>query len=72
MKTSVAMPPPGELSKPDAYSKRRQQHAQHIAGEFWSRWRMEFFQSLQYEVRKIWKKRIQKFAVGDIILLRDD
>ena len=37
MKTSVVMPPPGEFSKPDAYSKRRWQHVQHIAEESWSR-----------------------------------
>ena len=42
MKTSVVMPPPGEFSKPDAYSKRRWQHVQHIAEESWSRWRKEF------------------------------
>ena len=70
MKTSVVMPPPGEFSKPDAYSKRRWRRVQHIAGEFWSRWRKEFLQSLQ--VRQIWKKRIRNFAVGDIVLLRDD
>ena len=70
MKTSVVMPPPGEFSKPDAYSKRRWQCVQHIAGEFWSRWRKEFLQSLQ--VRQIWKKGVRNFAVGDIVLLRDD
>ena len=70
MKTSVVMPPPGEFSKRDAYSKRRWRRVQHIAGEFWSRWRKEFLQSLQ--VRQIWKKRIRNFAVGDIVLLRDD
>ena len=32
IKTSVVMPPPGEFSKPDAYSKRRWQRVQHIAG----------------------------------------
>ena len=70
MKTSVAMPQPGEISKPDAYSKRRWQRVQHIAEEFWSRRRKEFLQSLQ--VRPIWKKRNQNFAVGDIVLLRND
>ena len=70
MKTSAVMPPPGEFSKPDAYSKRRWRRVQHIAGEFWSRWRKEFLQSLQ--VRQIWKKGIRNFAVGDIVLLRDD
>ena len=47
MKTSVIMPPPGEFSKLDTYSKRRWRHVQHIAGEFWSRSRKEFLQSLQ-------------------------
>ena len=36
----------------------------------WSRWRKEFLQSLH--VKQIWKKGIQNFAVGDIVLLRDD
>ena len=70
MKTSVVMPPPGTFSKPDTYSKRRWRRVQHIAGECWSRWRKEFLQSLQ--VRQIWKKKIRNFAVGDIVLLRDD
>ena len=56
MKTSVFMPPPGEFSKPDAYSKRRWRRVQHFAGEFWSRWKKKFLQSLQ--VRQIWKRRI--------------
>ena len=34
MKKSVVMPRPSEFSKPDAYSKRRWQRVQHIAGEF--------------------------------------
>ena len=32
--------------------------------------RKEFVQSLQ--ARQMWKKSIQNFAVGDIILVRDD
>ena len=70
MKTSVVMPPPGEFIKPDAYSKRRWRRVQHIAGEFWSRRRKECLQSLQ--VTQIRKERIRNFAVGDIVLLRDD
>ena len=42
MKRSVVMPPQGEFSKADAYSKKRWQHVQHIAGKFWSRWRNNF------------------------------
>ena len=70
MKTSVIMPPLGEFNKADAYSKRRWQCVQHIAGEFWSRCRREFLQSLQ--VKQTWKKGIQNIAVGNIVFLRDD
>ena len=56
IKTSVVMPPSGEFIKPDTYSKRRWPRVQHIKGEFWSRWKNEFPQSLQ--VRQIWKSRI--------------
>ena len=47
MKTNVVMPPPGVFTKPDLYSRRRWRHVQHIAEEFWHRWRKEFLQSLQ-------------------------
>ena len=43
---------------------------QHIAGEFWSRWRNEFLQSLQIQQKKNTKKR--DFEVGDIVLLKED
>ena len=47
MKIDLIMPPPGALNRPDLYSRRRWRRVQHIAGEFWSRWRKEFLQSLQ-------------------------
>ena len=45
-----------------------QSNAQHIPGEFWSRWRKEFLQSLQ--VKEIWKKRMQNLANGVIFCER--
>ena len=42
-KTSVVMPPPGEFSKPDAYSTRRWRRVQNIAGEFCSRFEAGIF-----------------------------
>ena len=47
MKSDVIMPPPGVFNRPDLYSRRRWRRVQHIAGEFWFRWRKEFLQSLQ-------------------------
>ena len=39
MKTDAILPPPGTFSRPDIYSRRKRQCVQHIAGEFWTRWR---------------------------------
>ena len=70
MKTNVVMPPPGNFMKPDLYSKKRWRRVQHIAEEFWNRWRKEFLQSLQE--RQKWNTKTRNFEVGDIVLLQDD
>ena len=43
---------------------------QHLANEFWSRWRKEYLASLQPRDKNIIKHR--NFQVGDIVLLKDD
>ena len=70
LKSSLVMPPPGEFSPPDFYSKKRWLRVQLIAEEFWNRWRKEFLQSLQ--PRQKWKKKTPNFTVGDIVLLKDE
>ena len=70
MKSDVIMPPPGIFNRPDLYSRRRWRRVQHIAGEFWSRWRKEFLQSLQ--ARQKWNIPKRNFQVGDIVLLKED
>ena len=47
MKSKVVMPPPWDFSRPDLYCWKRWCCVQHIANEFWSCWRKEYFQSLQ-------------------------
>ena len=39
MKSKVVMPSPGNFSRPEFYCRKRWRHVQHIANEFWSRWR---------------------------------
>ena len=68
MKTNVVMSPPGVFTKPDLYSRRRWRRVQHIAEEFWHRWRKEFLQSLQS--RQQWNHKRRKFEVGDILILK--
>ena len=70
MKTDNIMPPPGVFNRPDLYSRRRRRRVQHIAGEFWSRWRKEFLQSLQ--ARQKWSISKRNFQVGDVVLLKED
>ena len=69
MKSKVVLPPPGEFPKEDVYSKKRWRRVQHLANEFWSRWKSEFLQSLQ--MRRKWNKDRRNFMVGDVVLLKD-
>ena len=68
MKSKVVSPPPGKFLKPDVYSKRHWRRIQHIANEFWSRWRKEYLQSLQK--RQKWTSRRRNFRVDRIVLLK--
>ena len=47
MKSKVVMPPPGEFVRADIYCRKRLRRVQHIAEEFWSRWRKKFLVTLQ-------------------------
>ena len=68
MKSSVVLPPPGDFKQPDLYSRRRWRRIQHIAEEFWCRWRKEFLSTLQSRAK--WQKLKRNFKIGDIVLLR--
>ena len=70
MKTKVILPPPGIFQSEEKYSKRRWRRIQHLANEFWVRWRKEFLQTLQ-ERSKLTKPR-RNLQVDDIVLLKDD
>ena len=69
MKSNVVLPPPGEFPRQELYLKKRWRRVQHIANEFWSRWRKEYLQDLQN--RKKWRNVERNFKVGDIVILKD-
>ena len=69
MKSRVVLPPPGNYSANDLYSRRRWRRVQHIANEFWSRWRKEYLQTLQR--RSKWQHKTRNFSVGDVVLLKE-
>ena len=55
MKTKLVMPPPGEFLRGDELSRRRWRRVQHIANEFWQRWKKEFLLTLQSHQK--WNKK---------------
>jgi hypothetical protein len=70
MKTKILLPPPGKFQTKEIYSKKRWRRIQHLANEFWARWRKEFLHSLQE--RSKWNKPRRNIHTGDIVLLMDE
>ncbi len=70
LKTKVVLPPPGMFESTDLYTRKRRRRVQHLANEFWSRWKKEFLMSLQQ--RNKWSKLQRNLAVGDIVIVKDD
>ena len=70
MKSQVVMPPPGAFSSPDVYSRKQWRRVQHLANEFWSRWRKEFLTNLQE--RQKWNQKTRNFKINDVVLLKGE
>lgn len=51
-KSRVVLPPPGEFQRADLYLRKRWRRVQHLANEFWVRWKGEFLHTLQ--LRQKW------------------
>ena len=52
----LKMPPPGSFFRPDLYNRRQWRRVQHLADEFWSRWRKVFL----FIFRSKWTTEISK------------
>ena len=61
---------PRKVPEKDIYCRRQWRRVQHLANEFWSRWKKEVYATLQ--VRHKWNKIVRNFKVGDIVLLREE
>lgn len=70
LKSKVVLPPPGMFQTPDLYSRKRWRRVQHLANEFWCRWRKEFLLSLQQRTK--WNHPRRNLSVGDIVIVKDD
>ena len=67
MKSKVVSLPPAEFSQLDIYSRKRWRRIQHIANDFWSRWKKEYLQSSQG--RQKWEGKRRNFKIGDIVVV---
>ena len=70
LKSKVVLPPPGVFQKDNLYCRRRWRVIQHLANEFWNRWRKEYLLNLQ--TRQKWTEEKRNFQVGDIVLLKEE
>ena len=59
----------GKFAPTDNYVRKRWRQVQHLADNFWLRWKREYLQTLQ--TRQNWQGVQPNFAVGDIVLLHD-
>ena len=70
MKSKVIMPPPGVFQKADLYCRKHWRRVQHIANEFWIRWRKEYLSTLQS--RSKWNHQKRNIKVGDVVIIKDE
>ena len=69
MKSKVLLPPPGVFQKADVYCRKRWRAVQHLANEFWQRFRKEYVHVSQ--IRQKWNTPRRNVAVNDIVLVLD-
>lgn len=70
MKSEIVLPPPGNFQDADKYLRRRWRCVQHLANQFWCRWKKEFLQSLQ--MRQKWLKPQHDLRIDNIVLIKDE
>ena len=69
MKSKVLLSPPGKFEPADMYARKRWRRVQHLANEFWTRWRKEYLLSLQE--RQKWTRPRRNLNVGDVVMVKD-
>ncbi|XP_043217008.1 uncharacterized protein LOC122379127 [Amphibalanus amphitrite] len=70
LKSKVVLPAPGMFCSADLYGRRRWRRVQHLATEFWTRWRREFLPSLQE--RRKWQRPEHNLQEDDVVIMVDD
>ena len=68
--TPLTPNPPGIFQQADLYSRKRWPRFQHLANEFWQRWRKTYLQLLQGRQKRL--RPHKNLSVGDIAILQDE
>lgn len=61
---------PGEFQCADLYLRKRWKRVQHLANEFWVRWKREFLHTLQLQQK--WMRPRGNLQQGDVIISNDN
>ena len=69
MKSRILLSPPGKFEPADMYARKRWRRVQHLANEFWARWRKEYLLSLQE--RQKWTRPRRNLRVGNVVMIKD-
>ena len=69
-KAKVVLPPPGNFSRPDLYTKKRWRRVQYLTEQFWGRWQREY--CMLQQKRQKWNETSPNSQVGDVVLIRDE
>ena len=70
MKTKVLLSPPGVFQSADLYSRKWWRRVQHLANQFWSRWKREFL--LGKQQRQKWTRGSKNLQVNNVVIVKDD
>ena len=70
LKSNVVLPPPGEFQSSDVFSRKLWRRVQHLANEFWQRWKKEYLFLLNS--RSKWHKPKRNMQINDIVIIIDD
>ena len=68
--SKVVLAPPGSFQPADVYCRKRWRRVQHLANEFWTRWKKEYLLSLQQ--RQKWTRDRRNLLVDDVVMIKDD
>ena len=70
MKSEVVVPPPGQFSDTDLYTRKRWKKVQFLANQFWKEWKRQYLVTLQN--RSKWTQIKPNIQVDSVVVISDE